>query len=134
MTIWDTALSVVFQAQMMLTGAPLGVVMDAYFAKACMFNALRDVGVTLITRLRHDAVGWEDPVYCGRGRPPTRGPKWSLRLSKKSEIISNHKFLIHLNPCVSQSPSHAVDGGQSVRKKAKEGANNTGQSPSFLLI
>jgi hypothetical protein len=57
-----------------------------------------------------------------------------LRLSKKSEIISNHKFLIHLNPCVSQSPSHAVDGGQIVRKKAKEEAKNTGQSPSFLLI
>jgi len=50
MTIWDTALVVVSQAQTLLTGAPLCAVMDAYFAKAGMFNALRDVGVTLITR------------------------------------------------------------------------------------
>jgi hypothetical protein len=77
MTIWDTALAVVLQAQAMLTGAPLGAVRDAYFAHACMGNALRDVGVTLITRLRHDAVGWDDPGDGGRGWPPERGPKWS---------------------------------------------------------
>jgi hypothetical protein len=78
MTIWETALAVVSQAQTMLAGTPLCVVMDAYFAKACMVNALRDVGVTLITRLRHDAVGWDDPVYGGRGRPPKRGRQWAL--------------------------------------------------------
>jgi hypothetical protein len=78
MTIWETALAVVLQAQSLLTGAPLCAVMDAYFAKACIFNALRESGVTLITRLRHDAVGWDDPEYCGRGRPPERGQKWTL--------------------------------------------------------
>jgi len=50
MTIWDPALAVIWQAQTMLMGAPLCAVMDAYFAKACMFKALRDVGVTLIPR------------------------------------------------------------------------------------
>jgi hypothetical protein len=95
MTIWDTARAVVCQAQAMLTGAPLCAVMDAYFAKACMFNALRDVGVTLITRLRHDAVGWDDPVYCGRGRPPERGPKWSLAdlwQASSHETITAHLY------------------------------------------
>ena len=78
MTIWETTLAMVSQASAMLTGAPLCVVMDAYFAKACMFNPLIEAGITFITRLRHDAVGWDEPVYCGRGRPPKHGKKWTL--------------------------------------------------------
>ena len=78
MTIWETALAMISQASSMLAGAPLCVVMDAYFAKACMFNPLMQAGITFITRLRHDAVGWDDPVYCGRGRPPKHGQKWTL--------------------------------------------------------
>jgi hypothetical protein len=50
MTIWDTALAVGWQAQSMLTGAPLGAVMDASFANACLFTALREQGVTRMTR------------------------------------------------------------------------------------
>jgi hypothetical protein len=102
MTIWDTALAVVCQAQTMLTGAPLCAVMDAYFAKAGMFNALRDVGVTLITRLRHDAVGWDDPVYCGRGRPPERGQKWSF--AALWQQVSHETITAHLyGKCVAVS-------------------------------
>lgn len=78
MSIWATALAMITQAASMLTGFPLCVVMDAYFAKACMWNPVIELGVTLITRLRHDAVGWDDPEYCGRGRPPKRGRKWKL--------------------------------------------------------
>lgn len=78
MSLWDTAMAMVSQASSMLTGAPMCVVLDAYFAKACMFNPLVELGITLLTRLRHDAVGWDDPVYCGRGRPPERGKKWKL--------------------------------------------------------
>ena len=62
----------------MLPGAPMCVVLDVYFAKACMFTPLLELGITLLTRLRHDAVGWDDPVYCGRGRPPERGKQWKL--------------------------------------------------------
>jgi hypothetical protein len=78
MSLWETTLAMISQAASMLSGAPLGVVMDAYFAKACILNALNEMGITLITRLRHDAVGWDDPEYCGRGRPPKRGRKWKL--------------------------------------------------------
>jgi hypothetical protein len=78
MTMWETAIAMVLQAESMLTGAPLCVVMDAYFAKSCMLNPLLEAGLSLITRLRHDAVGWDDPEYCGRGRPPKRGRKWKL--------------------------------------------------------
>lgn len=36
-------------------------------------------GIEIITRLRKDGVGWEDPPpYCGRGRPPKQGRKWVL--------------------------------------------------------
>jgi hypothetical protein len=58
--------------------APLCVVADAYFAKAPFINAIIEMGVGLVTRLRWDAVGWDDPVYCGKGRPPKRGRKWKL--------------------------------------------------------
>lgn len=95
MSIWETAISIVFHASGMLTGAPLCVVMDAYFAKACMFNPLMEAGITLITRLRHDAVGWDDPKYCGRGRPPKRGKKWKLaRLWQECphETVSVHLY------------------------------------------
>ncbi len=78
MTIWETTMAMVFQAASMLGGVPLIAVMDAYFAKACMFNGVREAGQTLITRLRHDAVGWDDPEYCGRGRRPKRGKHWKL--------------------------------------------------------
>jgi hypothetical protein len=85
MNIWETALAMISQAAGMLTGAPLCVVMDAYFAKACMFNPLIERGVTLLTRLRHDAVGWDDPQYCGHGRPPERGKKVKLARLWKTE-------------------------------------------------
>lgn len=95
MTIWDTAVAVMLQASTMLTGAPVCAVLDAYFAKAGMFNAVRDARMTMITRLRHDAVGWDDPVYCGRGRPPERGQKWTLATVWKTttpERISAHLY------------------------------------------
>ncbi len=86
MSIWETALAMVLQASSMLPGAPLCVVMDAYFAKACLLNPLIAEKITLLTRLRHDAVGWDDPgAYCGRGRPPERGKKWKLAQLWKTE-------------------------------------------------
>ena len=79
MSIWETAIAMILQASSMLDTTGVCVVMDAYFAKACMFNPLLDKGITLLTRLRHDAVGWDDPgEYCGHGRPPERGKKLKL--------------------------------------------------------
>ena len=61
-----------------ITSAPVCVVADAYFSKATFFNALIEKHISLVTRLRWDAVGFDAPVYCGRGRPPKRGKKWKL--------------------------------------------------------
>jgi hypothetical protein len=95
MTIWETALSMILQASSMRTDSPVCVVMDAYFAKACTFNPLIKEGITLLTRLRHDAVGWDDPEYCGRGRPPKRGQKWKfaeLWDSTPHETVTVHVY------------------------------------------
>jgi hypothetical protein len=86
-TIWDAAFAVVFSLATVLGGAPaaggpaLRVVADAFFSKAVFLNGLRERGIPLISRLRHDAVGRdsEPPPYKGKGRRPTRGRKWKLR-------------------------------------------------------
>ena len=82
--IWDTAIALIFQMTSLLGGIPIQggpairVVLDAYFSKAPFLNPMIKAGVGVISRLRNDAVGWDDPVYSGRGRPPKHGKKWKL--------------------------------------------------------
>jgi hypothetical protein len=78
MSFWDAVLAVVFVVASSVTSAPLCVVADAYFAKAPFLNPLIEKGIGVVSRLRHDAVGFDDPLYCGRGRPPKKGKKWKL--------------------------------------------------------
>lgn len=59
-------------------GPAIRAVLDAYFSKAPFLNPMIKRGIGIISRLRSDAVGWEDPVYSGRGRPPKHGKKWEL--------------------------------------------------------
>jgi len=59
-------------------GPEMRVVLDAYFSKAPFLNPMIRKGIGVISRLRSDAVGWDDPVYSGRGRPPKHGKKWKL--------------------------------------------------------
>ena len=77
-TFWDAVLPLVVSLSELLKQAPLRVVADAYFSKAPFIQPLLERNIHVITRLRKDAVGWDDPVYCGRGRPPQRGKKWKL--------------------------------------------------------
>lgn len=89
---WDGSLALVFQMACLLGGLPcqggppLRVLVDAYFAKAPFFNALLEAGIHVLTRLRADAVGWDDPKpYSGRGRPAKRGQKWKLATLLKTQ-------------------------------------------------
>ncbi len=75
---WDAVLPLVYQVAEFLHQAPLRVVADAYFCKAPFLQPLIDRGIHVISRMRKDAVGWDDPVYCGRGRRPRHGKKWKL--------------------------------------------------------
>jgi len=76
-TLWDSVLPLVWQLHRQLNHAPLRVVADAYFAKAPFIQPLLDKGVHLVTRLRHDAVGWDDPSPDQRA-DAKRGRKWKL--------------------------------------------------------
>ena len=76
-TFWDAVLPLVYQLAQ-LVQAPMRVVADAYFAKAPFLQPLLTRGIHVITRMRKDAVGWDDPVYCGRGPHPKLGKKWKL--------------------------------------------------------
>ena len=61
---------------------PLCVVADAYFSKASFLNPLVAEGLQVISRLRKDAVGWDDPAPVvgqrPRGRPRKKGRVWTL--------------------------------------------------------
>jgi hypothetical protein len=91
MTFWDAVCPLIAQLQQFLAAAPLRVVADAYFCKAPFLNwlLLLPVPVQVITRMRWDAVGWDDPApeppcppgQKPKGRPrtkPRQGRKWKL--------------------------------------------------------
>ena len=79
MTFWDSVLVLVLQMKTFLSDIPVRVVADAYFAKATFIQPLIDRGIQVISRMRKDAVGWDDPPeYSGRGRPRKYGKQWKL--------------------------------------------------------
>lgn len=76
-TFWDCVLPLVWQLHRQLNQAPLRVVADAYFGKAPFIQPLLSAGIHVLTRLRHDAVGWDDPSPDQRA-DAQRGRKWKL--------------------------------------------------------
>ncbi len=76
-TIWDSVLPLIFQLHRYLQHAPLRVVVDAYFSKAPFINPLLEKGIHVVSRLRKDAVGWEDPTPDQRS-DAKRGRRWKL--------------------------------------------------------
>ena len=76
---WDVTVSNVLYTWELLGRRALRVVADAYFANASFIKPLMKKGIAVISRLRKNAVGWDDPPeYSGRGRPRKRGKKWKL--------------------------------------------------------
>jgi DDE superfamily endonuclease len=81
MSFWDAAIAAILEVTRCLGEAPVRVVADAYYAKAPFLNGLRARGIDVISRLRKDAVGWDDPEprpSGTRGRKPRYGRKWLL--------------------------------------------------------
>jgi hypothetical protein len=93
---WDVTVSNVLYTWELLGRRALRVVADAYFATANFIKPLMEKGIAIISRLRKNAVGWDDtPEYSGHGRPRKRGKKWKLAdLLKecKPESISVHIY------------------------------------------
>jgi DDE superfamily endonuclease len=81
MSFWDAAIAAILEATRCLGEAPVRVVADAFYSKAPFLNGLRARGLDVISRLRKDAVGWDDPappLPGQRGRKPRYGRKWTL--------------------------------------------------------
>ncbi len=89
MNFWDTVCPLVAQLQSLLGGLPMRVVADAYFSKAPFINWMLSLKIHVISRMRHDAVGWDDarpesPRPSGKKKPgpkrtkPQLGEKWTL--------------------------------------------------------
>jgi hypothetical protein len=61
---------------------PWRVVADAYFSKASFLNPLLAAGITVISRLRRDAVSWDNPAPVvgkrSRGRTRKKSQAWKL--------------------------------------------------------
>ena len=93
-TIWDSVHPLIYQLHQHLNGAALRVVVDAYFSKAPFVNPLVEKGIHVVSKLRHDAVGWDDPSPEQRS-DAKRGKKWplaSLLTHLSAEAISVHLY------------------------------------------
>jgi DDE superfamily endonuclease len=81
MSFWDAAIAALLEVTRCLGEASVRVVADAYYSKAPFLNGLLARGIHVISRLRKDAVGWDDPAPRPpgtRGRKPRYGCKWTL--------------------------------------------------------
>jgi hypothetical protein len=81
MRFWDAAIATILEVTRGLGEASVRVVVDAFYSKAPFLNGLRARGIDVISRLRKDAVGWDDPAPQPpgkRGPKPRYGRKWTL--------------------------------------------------------
>jgi hypothetical protein len=81
MSFGDAASAAILEVTRGLGEAPVRGVAEAYDAKAPCLNGLRARGIDVISRLRKDAVGWDDPdprPSGTRGRKPRYGRTWLL--------------------------------------------------------
>lgn len=105
MHFWDAVCPLMAHLQTMLGGLPMRVVADAYFAKAPFINWMLSLGIHVMSRMRHDAVGWDDPtpdppLPAGkkpRGRKrttPKPGKKW--KLAKLLDALPHKNITVRL--------------------------------------
>jgi DDE superfamily endonuclease len=81
MSFWDAAIAAILELTRCLGEASIRVVADAYYSKAPFLNGLLARGIHVISRLRKDAGGWDDPEPRPpgtRGRKPRHGRQWTL--------------------------------------------------------
>jgi hypothetical protein len=88
MSFWDAAIAAILEVTRCLGEASVRVVADAYYSKAPFLNGLVARGINVISRLRKDAVGWDDPESqppSKRGRKPRYGRQWPLASLLRAE-------------------------------------------------
>jgi len=122
-TIWDSVLPLVFQLHLHLHQAALRVVVDAYFAKAPFINPLLEKGIHVVSRLRKDAVGWDDPTPDQRS-DAKRGHQWKLAqllTALPTKLVSVHLYGRVVTVCVVCREVWLRDISQKVKVVVIEG-------------
>jgi hypothetical protein len=98
MSFWDAAIAAVLEVTRCLGEASVRVVAAAYYSKAPFVNGLLARGIDVISRLRKDAVGWDDPEPqppCKRGRKPRYGRKWPLATLLTAETPIRERLTLY---------------------------------------
>jgi DDE superfamily endonuclease len=98
MSFWDAAIAAILEVTRGLGEAAVRVVADAFYAKAPFLNGLRAHGIDVISRLRKDAVGWDDPEPqppSKRGRKPRYGRKWMLATLLTAETPTRERLTLY---------------------------------------
>lgn len=98
MSFWDAAIAAVLEVTRCLGEASVRVVADAFYSKAPFLNGLRARGIDVISRLRKDAVGWDDPeprLPGTRGRKPRYGRKWTLASLLRAETPTRDRLTLY---------------------------------------
>jgi hypothetical protein len=142
MNFWDGVCPLVAQLRDILKNAPVRVVADAYFSKASFINWMLSISVNVITRMRVDAVGWDDPVpepVTGkkkRGRKPIKpkkGKQWKISHLLKELPLTE----VQVNIYGKMTPLEIVSRKLWIRDVEKQKVNvvviRTKKEPVILL-
>jgi len=98
MNFWDAAIAAILEVTRCLGEASVRVVADAYYSKAPFLNGLLARGIQVISRLRKDAVGWDDPEprpSGTRGRKPRHGRKWTLASLLSAQTPTRERLTLY---------------------------------------
>src|SRR5215207_635999 len=98
MSFWDAAIAAILEVMRCLGEASVRVVADAYYSKAPLLNGLLARGIHAISRLREDAVGWDDPEPRPpgtRGRKPRHGRKWPLASLLSAQTPTRERLTLY---------------------------------------
>ena len=98
MSFWDAAIAAILEVTQSLGEVSVRVVADAFYAKAPFLNGLLARGIDVISRLRKDAVGWDDPEPTPpgkRGRKPRHGRKWTLASLLTAETPTRDRLSLY---------------------------------------
>jgi DDE superfamily endonuclease len=98
MSFWDAAIASILEVTRCLGAASIRVVADAYYSKAPFLNGLWARGIHVISRLRKDAVGWDDPEPRPPGtlgRKPRHGCKWTLASLLSAETPTRERLSLY---------------------------------------
>jgi hypothetical protein len=98
MSFWDAAIAAILEVTRCLGEVAVRVVADAYYAKAPFLNGLLARGIHVISRLRKDAVGWDNPAPRPpgtRGRKPRHGRKWTLASLLREQTPTRERLTLY---------------------------------------